>query len=399
MKKRILIITQYFHPATVITAKLYLGLAQELVNNGFDVTVLASNRYHVTENEIKELEEEKDGIHIIRFDIPKVKIKFISRFIQSFFLQKGIRKYLKKTNAQFDVAIIASHPVFSYFLFPFLKRIQNNIKIYYWCFDLFPDGIIDLGGIIGKLFLLMHPLVVRSLSEADVAVDLGLCMRKRIQAYTSIRNETLTPWALVEEKTLRPIVQEEKEKIFGKHKFFFLFSGSITYGRNLDVFIGFIRYCREQGLDIALCIAGFGHFAEKLKKEYRDCTDYIVFMDYCDETELRKRLSAADVHLLSLEDQATGCAVPSKFFASLAVGRPVVAAVSRESCIAHWIEQYQIGTVLHENDYESSFQFIKNLYCDKEYALKVQSNALNAYKQNFSREVVTSRWIQLINGQ
>ena len=396
-KKRVLLVIQYFFPSPGITSKLYLDLARVLVENGFDVTVFTSNRCHVSENEISPLEEEKDGIHITRFSIPRIKTKIISRFIQSFYLQKEIRLHFRTTNKHFDFAIVGSHPVFSYLMFHFFKKQQKDMKILYWCFDLFPDGFIIGKKRVGNVFLLFRSVITRALNNADIVADLGICMRKRLQVYTSAKNVTLTPWAFVEENTLNIISQSEKEAVFNKHKFFFLFSGSVTYGRKLNVFIDFVRYCKERDLDVALCIAGFGHFAARMKKEYHDCTDYILFMDYCDEAELRKRLSAADVHLLSLEDQATGCAVPSKFFAALAVGRPVVAAVSPESCIAHWIEQYKIGTVLRENNFESSFLFIKKLYDDRDYALSVQNNALSAYKKDFSRHVVTTRMVKIIN--
>ena len=395
-KKNILLLTQYFYPATVIASKLYFELAQDLVKNGFDVTVYTSNRCHITEDEIPGATEEKDGIHIVRFDIPKVTAKLIARFVQSYCMQKRIRAQFRREQKRFDAAIVCSHPVFSYFLFSFFKKTQKDIKILYWCFDLYPDAIITLGGALGKLFHLTRPFVSRALNRADAVVDLGVCMRKRLRAYTSVRNETLTPWALVEEKELRPVSLEEKERVFGKHKFFLIFSGSITFGRDLDVFIEFVRYCRERGLDVALCIAGFGHFAEQLKQQYHDCTDYVVFLNYCDETELRRRLSAADVHLLSFEDRATGCAVPSKFFAALGVGRPVLAAVSPESCIARWIEEYQIGALLRKNEYEKPFQFVKKMFDDPDFARKTQTNALDAYHREFSREVVVTRWIKLI---
>ncbi len=61
----------------------------------------------------------------------------------------------------------------------------------------------------------------------------------------------------------------------------------------------------------------------------------------------------ADVHLISLRDDWAGVVVPSKFFASLAVGRPVLYAGPSESEIAHWVAENDLGLHLRDDEHSA----------------------------------------------
>ena len=77
----------------------------------------------------------------------------------------------------------------------------------------------------------------------------------------------------------------------------------------------------------------------------------VRLVDFADaRTRCTARLAAADVHLISLRDDWAGVVVPSKFFASLAVGRPVLYAGPAESEIARWIAENDLGLHLRDDD-------------------------------------------------
>ena len=88
---------------------------------------------------------------------------------------------------------------------------------------------------------------------------------------------------------------------------------------------------------------------DQLKSEVGDADANIRFAGFADESELMLRLTAADIHLVSLRDDWTGTVVPSKFFGAIAVGRPVLFAGSPDSAIAKWITEFEIGWVLDDS--------------------------------------------------
>ncbi|MBR6371669.1 MAG: hypothetical protein IKS20_00665, partial [Victivallales bacterium] len=65
----VLLIYHFFHPDTVISARLYSDLAEDLVAAGHEVTVYASNRCIRAKGELPECEEWR-GVKIRRFARP-----------------------------------------------------------------------------------------------------------------------------------------------------------------------------------------------------------------------------------------------------------------------------------------------------------------------------------------
>src|SRR5207302_9222488 len=87
----------------------------------------------------------------------------------------------------------------------------------------------------------------------------------------------------------------------------------------------------------------------------------VSFAGFAPESELAKRLAAADIHLVSLWPKWTGVVVPSKFFGALAAGRPIIFAGSRVAALAQWIEAYGVGWVLDRSSVGKVAQDLKRL--------------------------------------
>src|SRR4029079_1364077 len=104
------------------------------------------------------------------------------------------------------------------------------------------------------------------------------------------------------------------------------------------------RVCRARSGDaIAICFSVRGARADELQRAIAADDSNVSMVPFADEVTLQGRLAAADLHVVSLRADWAGIVVPSKFFASLAVGRPVVYAGPAESEIAHWIAEHDIG--------------------------------------------------------
>ena len=101
---------------------------------------------------------------------------------------------------------------------------------------------------------------------------------------------------------------------------------------------------------------------------------------------------AADIHILSLCPGWEGIAVPSKFFGSLAVGKPVLYAGPEKSSIANWIREYNVGLVLTETNMKSIAERLLELAENPDGLKTWQENAINAYEKYFSKKVVMDAW-------
>ena len=71
---------------------------------------------------------------------------------------------------------------------------------------------------------------------------------------------------------------------------------------------------------------------------------------YADADHLAAHLLSADVHLMSLDKRWEGCMIPSKVQAICQLGRPILFVGGRDNSPARWIEQYEAGWVVDQDD-------------------------------------------------
>ena len=65
-------------------------------------------------------------------------------------------------------------------------------------------------------------------------------------------------------------------------------------------------------------------------------------------------MSIIDFNLVLLEENWTGTLIPSKFFGSIALGRPVIYCGSEKSFISYLINKYNIGYILNKKNYSKT---------------------------------------------
>jgi len=170
-------------------------------------------------------------------------------------------------------------------------------------------------------------------------------MRRRLEAYGSkAQKETITPWALVEPEAPSPSDPAERQALFGEVSLGLLYSGTFGRGHSWRGTPELARALAPSGGKIVFSVQG--NAVEQLRRAMQEAEAPVGFAPTAPSHTLQTRLSAADVHIVSLREEWTGMVVPSKFFGALAIGRPVLFVGSASSAIAKWIEQMGVGWVL-----------------------------------------------------
>src|SRR5206468_3956240 len=101
---------------------------------------------------------------------------------------------------------------------------------------------------------------------------------------------------------------------------------------------------------------------------------------------------AAEVHLVSLRPEWTGVVVPSKFFGSLAAGRPVIFAGSGDSAIAGWIREHGVGWVLNRENAAAVAEDLRRLAADPARLAALQRRCHAVYQEHFSWRTIMDGW-------
>ena len=123
----------------------------------------------------------------------------------------------------------------------------------------------------------------------------------------------------------------------------------------------------------------------------------IKILKFCSRDELRERLNSADIHVVTLKNDWSGISVPSKFFGSLASGKPVIFFGPQDCAISQWIRRFEIGWVAHNDKFSTLMAQLTDLKENNEILNKLKKNAFHAYYNNFSKELSLKKWARLIH--
>jgi glycosyltransferase involved in cell wall biosynthesis len=216
-------------------------------------------------------------------------------------------------------------------------------------------------------------------------------MHSRLAEYGhTCRTTTLGPWALVEPAEVERSDPAPRRELFGDNALGLLYSGNFGRPHSCANFLSLARRLRGTGIHFAFGVRGSR--AEELRSAVQPDDANVSLAGFAPETALVKRLAAADIHLVSLRPEYTGLAVPSKFFGSLASGRPVIFSGSNDSALARWIEEFKIGWVLNEHSQEAVAVELLELRHRPEKLQDLQRHCHRVYQEHFSRNRVMEEW-------
>jgi colanic acid biosynthesis glycosyl transferase WcaI len=393
---KILILYHFYEPDDVVSAVLFSGLGQGLAAQGLDVEVWPSNRSCHHENQTYSLKSEKSGEVLIRrvWRPAFQQHRLMGRVLNALWVETSwfCRALFSKTP---DMVIIGTDPIFSVLLVPFLKMRWPRVKIAHWCFDLYPEAAVS-EGLVGEkspLVRFLKSLLKGAYAKCDLIADLGVCMKDRLSAYSQTPTTTLTPWALEEPDKPLDFDPGERKLLFGESPLGLLYSGNLSHPNRFDLSLILVRRMKVK---VVLAFSARGSRWEELKASLVPEEPHIRLAAFAPFEKLEARLSAPDVHLVSLKDSYTGVTVPSKFFGALAMGRPVLFEGSHASAIARWIEEYKIGWVLNEDNLSQTAEDLENFSRDEKRKTDMFRHCHEVYRDHFSKKSVLEGWIREI---
>ena len=398
----LLIVHHFFHPDDVVSAVHFAQFASGMAKRGWRVTVLTSNRSCRVPGRSYLAEETWEGVRIIRVYRPNWdQARPVTRLLNSVWLMTAwVARTLQLK--RFDAAVVGSDPAFVALMFPVLRSLRRARVLAHWCYDVFPDAIVAdrLWGLPRSLAGGFRRLMGRAYRAVDLLVDVGSCMRQRlVPSGGSPRRETLVPWALSEPDSIPVPDAVTRSALFGEARLGLLYSGNLGRAHRYEVFLDLARACRAAGVDAAFCFACRGYRADELRRAVAGSNANVRLAPFISEEALERHLGAADVHLISLKPEWSGLVVPSKFFGSLAVGRPVLYDGPEDSAIATWIRELGVGAVLTSDNVGDVMTWLDQMSRDPEGLKQYQRRAFCVYHEQFNRDRIVDAWDRLMHEQ
>ncbi len=385
---------QFFYPDDVVSAVLFSELCAGLVKRGWDVTAFPSTRGCHGKYSEYPTSGEFEGVRIERIWRPAWRQSSgLGRVLNAAWMIFRWSFLAITHRPKPNVIIIGTDPILSVLIAIVWRFFQPNVIIAHWCFDLYPeaaypDGLLDRGSVIARL---MEALLKRAYLACDLVVDIGPCMRELLLQYdAALPIATLVPWALDEPEHVLPISLAERQLIFKDAPIALLYTGSFGRAHSYESLLKLVRIVRSEGVHLAFSVRGNRVSALRAAVQPEDVN--VSFVPFAASENLADRLACADVHVVSLRNDWTGAIVPSKSFGALAIGRPLLFCGDRRSSIAQWIEQYQVGWVLTEDNASVVAASVISLVNDPDATRQMNERCQRVYRENFSREVMLEGW-------
>ncbi|CAM2056867.1 colanic acid biosynthesis glycosyl transferase WcaI [Desulfovibrionales bacterium] len=407
----VLLLYHFYPPDDVVSGQLFADLATDLVRRGWDTDVLTSNRLcHQPDSTVKPTRECRDGVSIHRTWRPPLdQSRHLSRLANAIWLFAAWSWRILRLHP-YDAYIIGSDPQFSQLLFPVLRLLRPRSRIIFWCHDLFPDAIEALifinkgnitrrGSCLSILYRITRKLLQSCYCCVNVIVDLGPCMAARLAAYDHhATTATVTPWALLKSEMPLPLDPDTRHKIFGETPLALLYSGNLGYAHDFVPFLHLAEKLANITPKAMIVFGCRGNRVHDLEATLHAASlPNVRRLDFISEVALASRLAAADFHLLSLKSGWEGIVVPSKFFGSLATGRPIIYAGPMNSAPALWIQEYNLGFILTPYNTVTIAAHLAKIIQNQAFLTAWNHHIQTIYRHHFSRKIMLDRFAALLH--
>jgi len=394
-KPVVLVFYHYLYPDDVVSAVHVSDLCQGLAERGWQVKAKPCNRSCRDEAQTYPPTDHWAGVSIRRVKRPRFpQSSHLGRILNILWMLAAWSLESLRTPAP-DALIIGTDPVLSVLVAIVWRTLRPKTAIIHWCFDLYPeaafaDGLLQRNSLPGRV---LRSLMRRAYGCCDLIADIGSCMRDQLELYGSrARHITLVPWALEEPQEPVPVSEQERSTVFGSTQLGLMYSGSYGRAHTCSDLLTLSRSLLHT--DAMLAFSVRGNRVQNLKNSITAGDANVRFVPFADPDKLQERLSAADVHVVSLREQWTGTVVPSKFFGALAIGRPVLFFGSRQSSVARIIEEHGVGWVWDPDDKSRCTGHLLNLASNVDNRASLSRHCHSVYHQHFSKTRILDQWDQ-----
>ncbi|HWQ90932.1 MAG TPA: glycosyltransferase family 4 protein, partial [Clostridia bacterium] len=325
-----LLLNQTFYPDVMATGQYLAEVAQGLVEQGHEVTVITSRRAYDEPGKTFAPYERWKGVRIYRVACTGfgkgAKWRRAMDFA-SFTLSCCVR--LLRLRRVDRVLALTTPPLIS-FIGAVYARMRGS-RFYYWVMDFNPDEAIAAGWLrAGSLPARALEWMSRySLRQATKVIALDRFMRERILAkgIGPRQVEVIPPWSHDGEVRFDAIGRERFRKAHGlESKCVVMYSGNHSPVHPLKTLLEAAEQLAGNQ-DLLFCFVGGGSEWRRIRDRKRVASQpapAMMCLPYQPLDELAGSLSAADIHVVVMGDAMLGLVHPCKIYNILSVGAPIL---------------------------------------------------------------------------
>ncbi len=324
---------------------------------------------------------------------------------------------------------------------------RGRLRHVCWVMDLHPDcefelGVFDRKKCWARGFAWLNDMHLR---QADQCVVLGDCMAKRLQdkRVDAARLTTISVWGHEHEQhddqvsdvagdvagdddgiaaadTTDDATQDmdRGERVNPVHpvhpvsrvnpwqdtfevgeRFVVMYSGNAGLIHTFEAIIEAAVRLRDRR-DIVFLFVGGGPRLQEVRRAIEEHDlDNIVLQNYVPREQLGDSLALGDVHLVSLRNNMSGVAVPSKLYGIMAASRPAILVGPMASASGCAIRDHNCGYVIDPDGDDATGELVtalEKLAGDRALCDQLGRNARQAYDDDYNPSACCKQWRNLL---
>jgi colanic acid biosynthesis glycosyl transferase WcaI len=396
---RIIILNQFFYPDHSATSQLMTDLAESLVEQGVCVTALAGRGRYNGGERLAAYEEHK-GVKIERAWATSFgKDSLLGRLADYLSFYLGACWKLLRLPKHDMIMALTTPPLIS--LVALLIGRLRGMRVLALVQDVYPDVAVALGAL--KSDSLMARVLDRlnrlALGRADRVIVLGECMRRLIAGKMApqrhSRIDVIHNWA--DGAAIKPAPDGENPFLLEHQlggKFVVLFSGNLGHVNEFQTVLEAALQLRERS-DIVFLFIGEGARRQELAGfiEQHHLSN-VRLLPYQPRELLHHSLAAGDVLLVTLAEGLAGLSVPSKTYAILAAGRPLLFVGDLQSDAARIVKENHCGAAVAAGESSLLARTLALWAADKTPLAEMGKRARALFEAQFSREIAVQAYVK-----
>ncbi len=385
-KPSILFLNRVFPGQKGATGRVLLDLSHAFVKDGWQVSIVTTGSEFKVPTSLKR----KAAFNLYRVGKTpkKTVLGYAKAYFQLMFKALGLPKHA--------IVVTMTDPPMLVTAGRFISFMKAS-KHMHWCHDLYPDLLPVLGVKWPKWTIkLLRRFSVNAMNKSDRVIAIGRCMARYLnkRGVEAKKISVIPNWYDVRildknaaQKSKRKkkvaIKTVAKELAFTEEstKFRILYAGSLGRLHPIKPILLAAQKLQKTHSDIEFVFVGDGVGFKNLARERseRGLTN-IRLLPHQPIENLPALMESGDVHLVTLNEKATGLSVPSKFYGSLATGRPVIFLGPPESEVAKIISDFGCGSVIDPDNINALSLAIQNYRESDTFWFNAQKASIKAAK-------------------
>jgi colanic acid biosynthesis glycosyl transferase WcaI len=364
-KRTLLVISQVYVPDPASVGQHMADAAAEMARRGYPVRVLASARGYDNPSVKYPLREVRDGVDIRRlplssFGKKSIPVRLLGAVV---FLTQALVRGL--FTPRLGCILVSTSPPMASIVAVVIGKLRR-VPVKYWLMDLNPDQVVALGKAketspAVRVFRWMNRRIWGNASDV-VALDRFMAERVTKRLDISEKLHVMPPWPLEDYgEPLAHATNPFRVKHSLDGKFVFMYSGNHGPTNPIRTLLDAAVALKDDKRLVFMFIGG-GIGKKEVEETIKAHPDaQIISLPYQPMSELKYSLSAADVHLVTVGNEAVGIVHPCKVYGAMAVARPVLLLGPSPCHVSDILEKHGIGWHVQHGDVAGCVETIRGI--------------------------------------